>query len=610
MRIRGVDTRTGKLMLSLLLAMLCCGPLVGHAWPLSSQARARLAAGHATWVIVEFDATSTDRAATAERARRHLGHDDAAILALRSQGYAATKASVETGVAGSDATKVHDYKHFPLAVWRLSSLDALSRLLAYPGVRAVHENELVHTVSVSDLPFISQPQAAAEGATGAGTTIAVIDGGLGTNYQNYSDFGTCSGIGTPASTCRVVYNWDFYSGAQASTETTHGTNVSAIALGVAPGAKLAMFDVFQGASASSVDINTALDTIIQNQSTYNIVTVNMSLGDGTSNATQCGGAGQSPFTAAIGNTVSAGIAAVVAAGNSGSKTGLADPACVPGVISVGAVYDASYGTVTWKAPADSGGQCTDASAADHVTCFSQSASYLSMLAPGTFVNAPTSAFQESGTSQATPHISGSVAVLRVRYPAESLSETLQRLQAGGVTDTDSANGRTTPRVNLLAAVNQGTALGLSGSGPTTASSGGTSKYTITVTNSGPLDATNVKLTDALPSGATFKSASSGCTFTSPNVTCALGNLAVNASITITITVTWNTTGSVYDSATVTADQTNTSSQQILAFGTAPVSTIDAPLPIWAYALLGIALFALAGRRLGGAARTANIRQRG
>ena len=582
-------------VLPALLALLCLTPSPGHARPLSSAAPARLAAGQPTLVIVEFDATATNQAADTERVRRRLRSDDGAILALRARGYAATKAGVAAGVMGPDATQVRDFQHFPLSVWRLNSANALNRLLAWPGIRAIHENVLLHSVSVSDLPFISQPQAAAEGATGSGTTIAVIDGGLGTNYLNYPDFGTCTGVNTPASTCRVVFNWDFYSGTLASTETTHGTNVSAIALGVAPGARLAMFDVFQGTGATSADIITALDTIIQDQATYNIVAVNLSLGDATSNSSPCGGTGQSPFNAAISNTLAAGVDVVVAAGNSGSKTGLADPACVPGVISVGAVYDASYGTLGWVASADPNQECTDASAADHVTCFSQSAGYLSLLAPGSFVNAPTSAFQESGTSQATPHVSGSVAVLRARYPAESLTETLRRLQVSGVSDTDSANGLTTPRINLLAAVNQGTALALSGSGPTTATSGGTSTYSITVTNSGPLDATTVKVTDALPAGAVFMSASSGCTFTSPDVICTLGTLAANASVTITITVTWNTSGAVYDVATLAADQANTSSQPTLSFGVSP-TVGDAPLPLWAYALLGLALITLVGRR--------------
>jgi uncharacterized repeat protein (TIGR01451 family) len=594
MRIRNVSARAGRAVFGLLLAALGCGSGEGWATPLSPLVRARLSAGQAIGVIVEFDATAVDRAATAERTRRGLVKDDEAVLAMRSQGYAATKSSVMTGVAGPDAARVRDYQHFPLALWRISSIDALNRLLAYPGVRAVHQNGVLHPVSVSDLGFINQPQAAAAGATGAGTTIAVIDGGLGTNYLNFPDFGTCTAVGTPASTCRVVLNQDFYSGAQASTETTHGTNVSAIALGVAPGAKLAMFDVFQGAGASDADIITALDTVISDRAVYNIVAVNMSLGDGTSNSTQCTG---SALASALTGTTNAGIVNVIAAGNSGSKTGLGDPACVPGVVSVGAVYDASYGTVSWVASGDSGGQCTDATAADHVTCFSQSASYLSILAPGTFVNAPSSAFQESGTSQATPHVSGSVAVLRARYPAESLSETVQRLQISGVTDTDSANGMTTPRLNLFAAVNQGTAVVVSGSGPSAAISGQTGVYSITVTNNGPLAATNVSVFDTLPSGASFTSGSSGCAVVAGGVRCSVGTLAVGASVTVTISVKWIATGPVYDTASVTADQINSSTQQGVAFGTPPVQGGDGPLPLWSYVVLGLAFYWLASRRL-------------
>ena len=563
------------------------------AAPLSPASHARLASGQSTWVIVEFDGKAFDQSAQTERVRRGLVHDDSAILAIRSKGYAGAKSAVESAVAGADAVRVLDYSHFPLAVWRLSSLLALQRLQAHPAVLAVHENTLLRPVSVSDLPFINQPQTAAEGARGAGTTIAVIDGGLGSNYLNYSDFGTCTAVNTPPSTCRVVYNQDFYPGA--STVTAHGTNVSAIALGVAPAAKVAMFDVFNGSSATSADLLTAMNSAISSQATYNIVVISMSLGDSSSNSTQCTG---SVFKTAVANASNAGIITVAAAGNSGSKSGLSDPACAPGVVSVGAVYDGGYGTVTWVAPAHSGGQCTDSSAADKVTCFSQSASYLTILAPGTFVNAPDSSFQESGTSQATPHVSGSVAVLRARYPKEPLSATIQRLQITGIRDTDSGNNLTLPRLDLLAATNQGTAVSLSGSGPVTATSGATATYSLTATNSGPLLATDVSVMDTLPSGATFVSASSGCTFTSGIVTCSAASLGVGANITFTITVRWNISGPVYDTAAVAADQINSAApgQQTLAFGSPPVPTGDAPLPPWAYVLLAIGLFLLAMRQ--------------
>jgi uncharacterized repeat protein (TIGR01451 family) len=570
-------------------------PVTLNAAPISAAGRARLTAGKDLYVVVEFDGAAADATANAERSRRGLIRDDSAVLAQRAKGYAASKARVESEAGGADAARVVDYSHFPLTVWRLSSLAALNRLESNPAVRMVHENILLHPVSVSDLGFIHQPQAAAQGATGAGTTIAVIDGGLGNNYTMYSDFGTCTGVNTPANSCRVVFNQDVYPGA--STETLHGTNVSAIALGVAPGAKLGMFDIFNGSSASSVDVLNAMNTAISDQATYNIVAINLSLGDGSSNAAQCT---NSLFSSAVSSAGNAGITTVAAAGNSGSKSGLGNPACTPGVVSVGAVYDAPYGTVGWVASADANGQCTDSSAADHVTCFSQSAGYLAMLAPGTFVNAPNSSFQESGTSQATPHVSGAVAVLRARYPAEALSETLQRLQLSDIRDTDSANGLATPRLDLLSAVNQGTAISLSGSGPAQAVSGNTATYSIKVTDSGPLAATDVVVTDALPAGATLVSSSPGCTLVGSTLSCKVGTLPAGGSATVTINVKWTLSGAVYDSASVSSDQVNTAPAppQSRTFGVPPESASDGPLPLWAYALLAISIGFIARRRLG------------
>jgi uncharacterized repeat protein (TIGR01451 family)/CSLREA domain-containing protein len=78
-------------------------------------------------------------------------------------------------------------------------------------------------------------------------------------------------------------------------------------------------------------------------------------------------------------------------------------------------------------------------------------------------------------------------------------------------------------------------------------------YTITVTNNGPDAATNVVVTDTLPSGVTFVSASPGCVHAAGVVTCNLGTIAVGDSVTITIVVTVTAPGTISNTATVTSD---------------------------------------------------------
>ena len=95
--------------------------------------------------------------------------------------------------------------------------------------------------------------------------------------------------------------------------------------------------------------------------------------------------------------------------------------------------------------------CSDAvTAADQVTCFSNSASFLSLLAPGALITAAGATY--AGTSQAAPHVSGAVAVLRAAYPSESLATTLNRLSTRGVNITDPRNSLVKPRIDLLAAL--------------------------------------------------------------------------------------------------------------------------------------------------------------
>lgn len=79
-----------------------------------------------------------------------------------------------------------------------------------------------------------------------------------------------------------------------------------------------------------------------------------------------------------------------------------------------------------------------------------SAGFLTLLAPGALITAAGTTY--AGTSQAAPHVSGAVAVLRAAYPGESVDATQTRLSTHGIAITDPRNSVTTRRLDLLSAV--------------------------------------------------------------------------------------------------------------------------------------------------------------
>ncbi len=75
--------------------------------------------------------------------------------------------------------------------------------------------------------------------------------------------------------------------------------------------------------------------------------------------------------------------------------------------------------------------------------------------------------------------------------------------------------------------------------PATIAAGGELSYVLRVTNAGPSAAQAVRVTDALPAGTTFASASApqgACQEASGTVTCALGTLAARSSVDVTVVV--------------------------------------------------------------------------
>lgn len=85
--------------------------------------------------------------------------------------------------------------------------------------------------------------------------------------------------------------------------------------------------------------------------------------------------------------------------------------------------------------------------------------------------------------------------------------------------------------------------------------GQTLVYTLTISNAGPSDATNVVITDTLPAGVTMKS-TSGC-LEDPNgvPTCSIGDIAAgtSAQFTISVSIDIGTSGTITNVASVTSE---------------------------------------------------------
>ena len=414
-----------------LAALLAAAAQTAEAAPVADELLLPLRGGQRVGVIVEFEAGDID-----PRERRRL-----------PERYSAVKDRVMRDLRRADIEATLDFSHLPMSFKELRSEAALRALAAQPGVRAVHPDRLYQHALAQSLPLMAQSVVAGSGLRGWGSTVAVIDDGIDLAH---SAFGNCTAVATPAS-CRIAAMQTFV--ANPGAGSAHGSNVAAIVIGVAPEARVASLDVFSASGALTSSLLNAINWAIAQRESLNIVALNMSLGDGTHQSAPCGDPVTNPFATAITNARSAGISVVVAAGNNAYNNGsfspgLSRPACTPGAISVGAVYDSALGGMTWFNGQTT--QCTDAGThANQIVCFSNSASYLSLLAPGALITAGGSTF--GGTSQAAPHVAGALAVLRAGFPGQTPAAIEARLSASGTTLTDTRSGWDSPTLNLQAA---------------------------------------------------------------------------------------------------------------------------------------------------------------
>jgi subtilase family protein/hemolysin type calcium-binding protein len=397
-------------------------------------------------VLVTLDGASTLSAAKAA-----AQGNSRALLRRTEPAYRAMKVGLHLRVPGLRV--LQDYDALPVQFVRVRSRTQLARLEADPSVTGVGANREDTLDLTQSLPLIGQPQVQSAGFTGAGTAVAVLDSGV--DYTR-SAFGSCSAPG--AAGCKVVVAQDFAPNDGQLDDPAagfHGTNVSGIVVGVAPDTKVLGLDVFNGLSSNTATQVNAINFAISQQATYNIRAINMSLGAAESyNTSPCGDPADARV-AAFASARAAGILPVVAAGNSrfangSNHVGISRPACIPGALPVGAVYDGNVGSRTWGGPS-ADDTCTDSTtAADTITCFSQVWSDPMILAPGAVITS--AGITQAGTSQATPHVAGAVAVLYGAAGSPSLTSVENALRNQGPSIFDPLVGQSFHRLFLPDAI--------------------------------------------------------------------------------------------------------------------------------------------------------------
>jgi len=150
-------------------------------------------------------------------------------------------------------------------------------------------------------------------------------------------------------------------------------------------------------------------------------------------------------------------------------------------------------------------------------------------------------------------------------PGEKVSKTFQRQVTGSagqvhtnvatasgidqngnpVSDSDDARVEITPRLIDLVIVKTATS-------PTPLD--GIVNYTLTVTNKGPDTATNVQVADPAPSGITYLTVNTTkgtCNLTASLITCSLGSLAADQTVTVAVTARATAVGTHTNVATTT-----------------------------------------------------------
>ncbi|MCK5043889.1 S8 family serine peptidase, partial [Candidatus Pacearchaeota archaeon] len=294
------------------------------------------------------------------------------------------------------------------------------------------------------------------GFTGQGIKVCVIDTGVDTDHPDLSgtivdEYCYCSNNCCPDNTGEDD---------SAEDDNGHGTHVIGTIVsqdstykGVGYNVDIYAVKVLdEDGNGDFNDVRSAI-TWCDNQG---VDIISMSLGDHASHP----GSSSCPSTmdTEINNAYNGNITIIAATGNEKYDDGINYPACNNQVISVGASYDEDLGYEgypKWWLPTT----CWDWSAdEDTIPCYSNVHNgLLDLLAPGSEI---TSTWNDGGfktidgTSMATPHVAGAVALMLQKNSTLTPDEIKQILRDTGRPIWDSETETTYPRIDVAEAIEE------------------------------------------------------------------------------------------------------------------------------------------------------------
>ncbi|WP_404449597.1 S8 family peptidase [Sutcliffiella horikoshii] len=292
----------------------------------------------------------------------------------------------------------HQFKHMNVLHITLPEV-AAAALEKNPLVEYVEENVEMHTTAQTvpyGLPHIKADVAHAQGLTGSGVKVAVLDTGIDASHEDLNVVGGASFVSEePDALTDGNGHGTHVAGTIAAVNNNTGV------LGVSYDVDLYAVKVLSGAGSGTLaGIAQGIEWAIDND----MDVINMSLGGST---------GSSTLKQASDNAYNSGIVVVAAAGNSGSFFGL--------INTIG--YPARYDSVIAVGAVDSN---------NNRASFSSVGSQLEVMAPGVSINStlPGNQYGElNGTSMASPHVAGAAALLLAQNPNLTNVEVRERLRS-------------------------------------------------------------------------------------------------------------------------------------------------------------------------------------